>query len=125
MLQWGNLVRRKLLSISILNKMLTAIKNLLGFGPKTDFSALVQEGAIILDVRSKGEYASGHIKGSINIPVDQLSNNLGKFKDKNKTIITCCASGMRSASAKGILSSNGYSSVHNGGSWMRLSQKIN
>lgn len=79
MLQWGNLVRRKLSSISILNKMLTAIKNLLGFGPKTDFSALVQEGAIILDVRSKGEYASGHIKGSINIPVDQLSGNLGYF----------------------------------------------
>jgi phage shock protein E len=104
--------------------MITAIKNLLGLGPKTDFSALVQEGALILDVRSKGEYASGHIKGSINIPVDQLRNNLGKLKEKNRAIITCCASGMRSASAKGILSSNGYSRVHNGGSWIGLNQKI-
>ena len=104
--------------------MIATLKNIFGFGPKTDYSALVQEGALILDVRSKGEYASGHIKGSINIPVDQLSGNFGKLKDKNKTIITCCASGMRSASAKRILSSNGYSSVHNGGSWMGLNSKI-
>ena len=104
--------------------MISAIKNLLGFGPKTDLSALVQEGAIILDVRSKGEYASGHIKGSINIPVDQLSGNFGKLKDKNKAIITCCASGMRSASAKGILKSNGYTQVYNGGGWSSLQNKL-
>ena len=78
-----------------------------------------------MDVRSKGEYASGHIKGSLNIPVDALSANLCKLKDKNKTIITCCASGMRSASAKGILKSNGYTDVHNGGGWSSLQNKIN
>jgi len=85
---------------------------------------LVNQGAIILDVRSKGEYAGGHIKGSINIPVDQLSGNLNKLKDKNKVIITCCASGMRSASAKGILTSNGFTNVHNGGGWQGLKYKI-
>ena len=67
--------------------MLNALKNLLGFGPKVDYSELVKQGAIILDVRSKGEYAGGHIKGSMNISVDQLQNNLGKLKDKNKPII--------------------------------------
>jgi phage shock protein E len=77
-----------------------------------------------LDVRSKGEYAGGHIKGSMNIPVDQLSGNLSKLNDKNKPIITCCASGMRSASAKSILKSNGYTEVHNGGSWYSLKNKI-
>ena len=104
--------------------MIKAIKKMLGLGAKVDFAQLVKEGAIILDVRSKGEYASGNIKGSINISVDQLSNNLGKLKDKNKTIITCCASGMRSASAKSILKSNGYINVHNGGGWMSLQNKI-
>ena len=104
--------------------MIQAIKKMLGLGAKVDFAQLVKEGAIILDVRSKGEYASGNIKGSINISVDQLSNNLGKLKDKNKTIITCCASGMRSASAKSILKSNGYINVHNGGGWMSLQNKI-
>ena len=104
--------------------MINTIKNLLGIGPHVDYAALVKQGAIILDVRSKGEFAGGHIKGSINISVDQLSSNLNKLKDKNKPIITCCASGMRSASAKSILKSNGYTEVHNGGGWSSLQNKI-
>ncbi|MFZ4456958.1 MAG: rhodanese-like domain-containing protein [Bacteroidales bacterium] len=104
--------------------MLNAIKQLLGFGPKVDLAELVKQGAIILDVRTKGEFTGGHIKGSINIAVDALSSNLSKLKDKEKPIITCCASGMRSASAKSILKANGYTNVHNGGSWMSLRNKI-
>ncbi|HAH22773.1 MAG TPA: sulfurtransferase [Prolixibacteraceae bacterium] len=104
--------------------MLSTLKKLLGIGPKVDFSELVKEGAIIMDVRSKGEYGSGHIRGSVNIPLDQLRNNLQKFKDKKRPIITCCASGMRSASAKGILTSNGYTNVHNGGGWQSLNNKL-
>jgi rhodanese-related sulfurtransferase len=125
MLQWRILVRCKLLSIkNKLNKMIDALKKLFGFGPKTDYADLVKQGAIILDVRSKGEYAAGHIKGSLNIPVGNLSNTLAKLKDKNQAIITCCASGMRSASAKSILKSNGYSQVYNGGGWSSLQNKI-
>lgn len=104
--------------------MLDTLKQIFGFGPKVDYAQLVKEGAIILDVRSKGEYQSGHIKGSINISVDTLNNNLGKLKDKNKPIITCCASGMRSASAKSTLKSNGFIKVYNGGGWMSLQNKI-
>lgn len=104
--------------------MINILKQLFGFAPKTDYTDLVKQGAIILDVRSKGEYAGGHIKGSLNIPVNILSNNLAQLKDKNKTIITCCASGMRSASAKSILKSNGYSQVYNGGGWSSLQNKI-
>ncbi|MNL75026.1 Thiosulfate sulfurtransferase PspE precursor [compost metagenome] len=77
-----------------------------------------------MDVRSKGEFAGGHIKGSLNISVDTLRNNLSKLKDKNQPIITCCASGMRSASAKSILKSNGYSNVYNGGGWSSLQSKL-
>lgn len=89
-----------------------------------DYAQLVKKGAIILDVRSKGEYAGGHIKGSINIPVDVLDENLKKLKDKNTPIITCCASGMRSASAKSILQSHGYAEVYNGGGWSSLQNKL-
>lgn len=103
--------------------MINAKKKLFGFDTKVDYSDLVKQGAIILDVRSKGEYQSGHIKGSINIPVDTLNNNLNTLK-KDKPIITCCASGMRSASAKSILKSNGYTEVHNGGGWSSLQNKI-
>lgn len=104
--------------------MMNVIKQLFGIGPKADFAQLVKDGAIILDVRSKGEYAGGHIRGSVNISVDTLANNLDKLKDKNKPVITCCASGMRSASAKNILKSKGYTQVYNGGGWYGLQQKI-
>ena len=100
--------------------MIETLKKIFGIGPKADYASLVKNGAIILDVRSKGEFAGGHIKGSINISVDLLNNNLNLLKDKNKPIITCCASGMRSASAKSILKSKGYAEVYNGGSWNSL-----
>ena len=103
--------------------MFDAIKSLFGF-EKTDYALLVKEGAVILDVRSKGEYSGGHIRGSINIPVEQLGKNLHKFKNKNKPVITCCASGMRSSSAKSLLKSNGFTAVYNGGSWYSLNNKI-
>jgi rhodanese-related sulfurtransferase len=103
--------------------MLNTIKRLLGIGPKVDYSELLKQGAVILDVRSKGEYQGGHIKGSLNIPVDVLRNNLSKL-NKEKPIITCCASGMRSASAKSILKSNGFTEVYNGGGWMNLQFNI-
>jgi len=100
------------------------ITKLFGRGTKVNFSELVKNGAIIVDVRTRGEYAGGHVKGAVNIPLDTLSSNLDKFKDKGKPIITCCASGMRSASAKGILKSKGYTEVYNGGGWTSLGRKI-
>ena len=103
--------------------MINTIKNLFGFGTKVDYKELIKQGAIILDVRSKGEYQGGHIKSSVNISVDTLSHNLKKL-NKDKPIITCCASGMRSATAKSILKSNGFTEVHNGGGWRSLENKI-
>jgi rhodanese-related sulfurtransferase len=104
--------------------MINTIKNLFGFGPKVDYAELVKQGAVILDVRSKVEFQGGHIKGSINISVDSLNSNINKLK-KDKPIITCCASGMRSANAKNILKSNGFTEVHNGGGWSSLQNKLN
>lgn len=104
--------------------MINILKKIFGLGPSTDYADLVKKGAIILDVRSKGEFAGGHIKGSVNISVDTLRNNLSKLKDKTQPIITCCASGMRSASAKSILKSNGYTNVYNGGGWSSLQSKL-
>ncbi|HCN84642.1 MAG TPA: sulfurtransferase [Sphingobacteriaceae bacterium] len=104
--------------------MINTIKQLFGLGPGIDYVDLMKKGAIILDVRSKNEYAGGHIEGSINISVDILNNNHSNLKDKNRPIITCCASGMRSATAKSILRAKGYKEVYNGGSWHGLQNKI-
>jgi rhodanese-related sulfurtransferase len=103
--------------------MINTLKNLFGLGPKVDYADLVKQGAIILDVRSPGEYKQGHIKGSLNTPLNDLSQHITKLK-KDTTIITCCASGMRSASAKSILKSNGFIQVHNGGGWSSLQNKL-
>lgn len=92
-------------------------------GPATDFGALVKSGAQIIDVRTPGEFSTGHIRGSVNIPLDRLSQQLSKL-NKKKPVITCCASGMRSASAKQLLLANGFTEVYNGGGWAGLQNRI-
>ncbi|MDP1812271.1 MAG: rhodanese-like domain-containing protein [Sediminibacterium sp.] len=103
--------------------MFEAIKALFAKGPQINFEELLKKGAQIIDVRTPGEFQGGHIKGSVNIPLDTLQRQLGKIK-KDKPVITCCASGMRSGSASGILQSSGYKEVYNGGGWTSLQQKI-
>lgn len=103
--------------------MINNLKKLLGLGPKADFKTLLNNGAIIIDVRSKDEFRGGHIKDSKNIPLNALKQEINKLP-KDKVIITCCASGMRSASAKKILLSNGFKEVYNGGGWSSLENKI-
>lgn len=104
--------------------MLDKIKSFFGIAPTPDYAQLLKEGAIIVDVRTKGEYSGGHIKGSINLPLNTLGSQLDKLKDKNQVIITCCASGMRSASAKSLLKSKGYTQVYNGGGWYSLQSRL-
>lgn len=104
--------------------MIETIKKLFGIGPAVNYKELIDQGATILDVRTKAEYQTGHIRGAVNVPLNNLSNHYAKL-NKNKPVITCCASGVRSAQAKSILQSNGFSEVYNGGGWMSLQQKIN
>lgn len=104
--------------------MLQVLKNLFGSGNETNYAELLKAGAQIVDVRSPQEYSSGHIKGSVNIPLNELSGRMNKLK-KDKPVITCCASGMRSASAKNMLQSAGFKEVHNGGGWSSLERKLN
>ena len=80
-------------------------------------------GAIILDVRSKAEYDSGAIPGSKHIPLQQVAAQIKEIKAWNKPVITCCASGIRSASAAGILKSNGVEAM-NGGGWATFYKKL-
>jgi phage shock protein E len=89
------------------------------FGPGLDFKAMLNDGAIVIDVRSPGEFASGHVKGSKNIPLQQLASGVKSLK-KDQKIITVCASGMRSGSAKSQLKSMGFQFVENGGPWGRI-----
>jgi|LakMenEpi03Aug12_release.lakeMendotaPanAssembly.Ray.scaffolds.fasta_scaffold117435_5 rhodanese-related sulfurtransferase len=91
--------------------------------PATDYAALVKRGAMIIDVRTPGEFGSGHIKGSVNIPLDEIARNVPELKKKNKVLITVCRSGNRSGSAKSILEKGGME-VYNGGAWDTLQKKV-
>lgn len=102
--------------------MLTLIKNILGLN-KVDLSQLLKEGAIIVDVRSKGEFASGHVKGSINIPLEQVGANAENLK-KHPHVIVCCRSGNRSGMAKRTLNAKGLKNITNGGSWQNVNQYL-
>lgn len=103
--------------------MFSFLKNLFT-SERPNITEIVQQGALILDVRTPSEFSSGYIKGAVNIPLNLLSSSLDQIPDKDQPIITCCASGMRSASAKKLLIREGYSNVINGGGWQSLKSQL-
>lgn len=99
------------------------LSHLFGGAVKTNLAQLIDEGAFLVDVRTPGEFAGGHVKGSVNIPLDKVSSQIAKFKNK-KNIIVFCQSGGRSAQAKSILQQHGIVNVTNGGSWNNVSRFV-
>lgn len=81
---------------------------------KVKLKEMLQNGAQIIDVRSRAEYATGHFSGAINIPLDELRSKYDTIREKNQPIIVYCASGMRSSSAQNFLRSAGFVNVENG-----------
>jgi rhodanese-related sulfurtransferase len=77
---------------------------------------LKKNGAVFVDVRSAGEFASGNAPGTINIPLQELGSRLGEIP-KSSPVVLCCASGTRSGMAKLLLKKNGYQEVYNIGTW--------
>ncbi|MBU2939741.1 rhodanese-like domain-containing protein [Lacinutrix sp. C3R15] len=94
------------------------------FGNKKDkIKDFQSRNAIIIDVRTTGEYSQGAIPGSKNIPLQIINSKIKEIKKLNKPVITCCASGMRSGSAASILKAQGIEAI-NGGGWLSLSKKL-
>lgn len=75
---------------------------------------IINGGAMLVDVRSPGEFKSGSVKGAVNIPLDSVTAQIAKFKGK-ENIVVFCRSGNRSGQAKMILERNGIQNVYNGG----------
>lgn len=81
--------------------------------------SLLEKDGQIVDVRTVDEFVLAHKNGSINIPLDSLKSRMNEL-DKTKPIILCCASGGRSALAKRMFISNGFTDVYNAGKWKSL-----
>ena len=76
--------------------------------------------ATIIDVRTSGEFMMGNVKGSINIPLDEVSSRVEEFKNIEGNVVLCCASGGRSGQATMFLQQNGLSNIYNGGGWQTV-----
>lgn len=74
------------------------------------------KGTFLVDVRTPGEFEEGSVIGAVNIPLDQVMNELEQFNGK-ENIVVFCRSGNRSGQAKYILEQNGFKNVYNGGTW--------
>ena len=103
--------------------MLEVLKKLFAGKPAVNYRELAENGALIIDVRSVAEYNAGHIKKSLNIPLNTISGQVAKLKKANKPVIAVCQSGSRSSMATGILKRAGIE-AYNGGSWYSLQNKI-
>ncbi|TDD77611.1 rhodanese-like domain-containing protein [Flavobacterium caseinilyticum] len=104
--------------------MFRILKNIFSKSDNSQMENLIKEGALLVDVRTPAEFAEGNVKGSINIPLDQVANKIDRFKGK-KYIIVFCRSGNRSAQAKTILEQKGFNNITNGGTWQDVNNLIN
>jgi len=80
---------------------------------------MLANGAMIIDVRTHGEFQGGHVNGAKNVPLNTIPSKVGFFKKQKKPLILCCASGSRSGQATNYLKSQGIECI-NGGGWLGL-----
>lgn len=88
---------------------------------KRQVQEFLDNGAIILDVRTQREWDNGHLENAMHIPLKDLNTRVEEIKKLNKPIITCCESGARSAKAAKFLNLNNIEAT-NGGGWIKLSR---
>ena len=77
----------------------------------------------IIDVRTRAEFAGGHVAGSINIPLQEITEHIEEIKAMAQPIIFCCASGVRSGQATHYFQSLGVD-CENGGGWMEVNYSM-
>jgi len=86
---------------------------------------LLRAGAKVIDVRTAGEFASGHLPGALNLPVDRIESDLPRrIPDRAQALLLHCASGMRSSAARSKLRALGYENAFNLGSFHRASRIV-
>jgi rhodanese-related sulfurtransferase len=86
---------------------------------EVNLKKVIEEGALIIDVRTVGEYNTEHIKGSLNIPLDKIEQATSWLLKDVPTIV-CCETGNRSGTAKKILEKHGFKKVYDGGNCNQL-----
>lgn len=87
--------------------------------------AHLRNGALVIDVRSPGEFNSGHLPTAINLPLEEIETVLPRrVKDRNQVLLLHCQSGTRSGMAKEKLKGRGYANAFNLGSYARAARIV-
>ncbi len=97
------------------------------FGGNKDTNLIetyLNEGAVVIDVRTVAEYSSGHVEGSKNIVLNTIPTKVSEIKALNKKVIAVCKSGARSGQATSFLKQQGID-VINGGQWQNVAKFVN
>lgn len=82
---------------------------------------LINDGALVIDVRTQNEYNKGHLQGALLIPYKQIGDSIANIApDTNRVIILYCASGIRSGIAEITIKKLGYINAINGGGYEGL-----
>lgn len=81
---------------------------------------MIHNGATIVDVRTPGEFAGGHVDGSVNIPMQEFVNRIEEVNAMERPLILCCASGNRSGQVTSYMNAQGDKEVYNGGGWLEV-----
>ncbi len=85
----------------------------------------LKNGAMVIDVRTAGEFVAGHLPIAVNLPVAEIESNWSRrIKDKNQVLLLHCQSGMRSATAKKKLIALGCPNAYNLGSYARAQRIV-
>lgn len=97
---------------------------LFGGGNSTEsIEEYLNEGAVVIDVRTTEEYSGGHVKGSKNIVLNSIPTKVAEIKKMNKKVIAVCRSGARSGQATSFLKQQGID-VINGGPWQNVDKFV-
>lgn len=112
-----------------MNKLISLLLTTICFGLMSPMSyaseraekgwQLIEQGAMIVDVRTPQEFSDGHLDNAVNFPLSELDKHF-KDIDKDKLIVLYCRSGNRSNQAYQYLQSQGFKNLHNAGGFEEL-----
>jgi phage shock protein E len=101
------------------------LQKIMGSITGVDSSEALPPDAVLVDVRSPAEFASGHVQGALHMPLVRLLHDIGQIvPDKNTPVVVYCQSGARSASARRQMMDMGYQNVINGGGVRALAERM-
>lgn len=117
-----NTKRTIYLSLIILTTMFCLFNSLSAQTPESEetLRKAITAGALLIDVRTPDEFASGSAQGAINIPLDQLPQHLETLRQREGAIVVFCRSGGRAARAQKLLQEAGLGQVISGSTWQRV-----